>query len=187
MKRYAIGRFFKKEWRWFEAPHDVEGADMVNFFSYENVSPPGFQKRPTLTTVIDLTQPLDILWERTRKKFIREQIERGRRRGITVRKSDDFAAFYPIYLEFRSRRGLAAERFESLKENGILFLAYHEGRPIAGGVFVGDGVNIRAWVLASGRLSTNDGHLRDLIGEANRLVIWQALEWGKGHGLMLFD
>ena len=187
MKHYTLGRLFTKHWSWFERPHDVPGASMANFFSYEDVDLPHFTKKKTLTSVIDLTRPLEDIRSGMRAKFILSQIEKGIRRGITVEKSDDLAAFYPVYLRFRKGKNLARERFATLKENGILFLASYEGRLVAGGVFIGDGENMRAWVLASERLETMEGRQRDIIGEANRMVLSEAIQYAKHEGYRRFD
>ena len=187
MKRYSQGLLFRKEWYWFEDPRDIAGADMVNFFSYTKGDYEGFKRTSTLTSVIDLSCPLDELWNGTRKKFIQKQIEQGRNRGVTVEKSIDFAAFRPLFKAFRKRKKLMRIPYRVLEQNGILFLAKYEGKPIAGGIFIGDGVYIRAWVLASGRLEGSEGRMRDIFGSANRMVIWEAITYAKEHGYTLFD
>ena len=188
MKAYYLPTlFFRKKWIWFQDPHDVSDATMVTFFSYNNCSVGGFSKSVGLTSVIDLTRPIEEIWIAMRSKFIREQIGRGERRGIVVSASDDFPSFYPIYLDFRKRRKLATERFETLRKNGTLFLASVEGKVIAGGVFIGDGEHMRALVLASTRLENVSGRARDIIGEANRMVMWAAIKYAKTERYKRFD
>jgi len=45
----------------------------------------------------------------------------------------------------------------------------------------------RAWVLASKRLDNVSGRFREIIGQANRMVIWQAIMFAKDHGYRSFD
>jgi lipid II:glycine glycyltransferase (peptidoglycan interpeptide bridge formation enzyme) len=45
---------------------------------------------------------------------------------------------------------------------------------------------MRAYVLASGRFS-GDGREREIIGQANRMVIWEAMKYAKQQGYKLFD
>lgn len=187
MKHYTQGLLFRKEWYWFENPRDIAGADMVNFFSYTKGDYEGFKRTDTLTSVIDLSRSLEELWDTTRKKFMQRQIEQGRSRGVTVGESMDFEAFRPLFNVFRSKKKLPRISYAILKKNGKLFLAMHEGIPIAGGIFIDDGHHMRAWVLASRRLEGLEGRMRDIVGGANRMIIWEAIVYAKKNGYTLFD
>jgi len=187
MKQYVTGTIFKKLWFWFETPHDVPGADMVNFFTYSDGNYEGFTRTQTLTSVIALSATLDEIWSKTRKKFIQRQIEQGRSRGVTVAQSSDFTSFYPLFKDFRSSKKLPRISYKVLSQNGTLFLARFAGEVIAGGIFITDGTHVRAWVLASRRLDGMDGRMRDIIGDANRMVIWEAISWAKQNGYAVFD
>lgn len=186
MISYTQGTLLKKYWGWFERPRNVEGFAAATFFSYEKTDVPGFHRKETLTSIIDLSQSEDEIWSSMRESFIRKQIEQGRRRGITVTQSRDFRSFYPLYARFS--KTMAFERIPRsvLEKQGILFLAHHEGHLLAGGVFIGDGKYIRAWVLASQRFEQS-GRMRDLIGQANRLVVWEAIKYAKENGYRHFD
>ena len=186
MKKYTEGIFFKKYWEWFSTPHDVPGVAIANFFSYESADVPGFKRKESLTSVIDLSQSLEQIWKKMRKKFLREQIEKGNRKGVVATESKNFGAFMPMYDRFTRRSDFDAISETALR-NGLLFLASFEGQPIAGGVFVVDGKNMRALALASERLDEKNGRRRDIIGEANRIVIWAAISYAKDKGYSLFD
>ncbi len=187
MKSYVQGRVFPKYWGWFEAPHEVKGFAAATFLSYEKVDALGFRRKETLTSVIDLSESLETVFSRMRKSFIRKQIEQGKRRGIVVEKSDDFASFYPLYSAFSKKMNFERVPKSTLAGNGILFIAKHEGKILAGGVFIGDGVDMRAWVLASLRVGNASGRERDMIGEANRMIIEKALMCAKEAGYRQFD
>lgn len=187
-RTYTEGIFFKRYWEWFTAPRDIAGVDSADFISYVSVTIDGFHKTESQTSFIDLSQSLDAIWIGVRAGFVRKQIEQGRRRGVTVRRDDDFAAFYRLYRDFcrRIKKASYVSR-RSLQENGILFTAYYQEALIAGGVFIGDGVYLRAWVLASARGTAHNGRTRDVIGSANRAVLWEAIRFGKEHGYKTFD
>ena len=186
MKSYFLpGRFFKKKWVWFEDPHDVNDADMVTFFSYSNVEAPGFMRSAGITSVIDLRQPLQTIWEKMRKDFIRLQIERGSRQGIIVKQDDSFDMFRAVLEEFRASKGLQQQDYSVFREHGILFSAYLNGEMIAGGIFIGDEAHLRVWMLASKRLQ--DKTLKQRVGEANRMILWEAIKYAKEHDMALFD
>jgi lipid II:glycine glycyltransferase (peptidoglycan interpeptide bridge formation enzyme) len=188
-KHYSYGLFFPwlftKHWFWFEDPHDIEQAAMVNFFSYNDVDKEGFYKKEGLTTVIDLSQDMDMIWSKMRGSFICKQILKGEKNGIIVKQDDNFSEFKKIYSSFRKQKGIDIDRFSTFK-NGILFSAYHNNRMVAGGVFVSDGTNIRAWVLASLH-QTSDNREKEIIGQANRILIWEAMKHAKASGHKFFD
>lgn len=179
--------FFKKEWHWFDAPHDVEGADMITFFSYDDAKVLGFKKKKGLTSRIDLSQSEDELWNAMRKSFIRKQIRRGERNEVVIRQDNNFKSFKSVYTAFRKQKGIHADRYSVLQQHGTLFSAYYQGKLVAGGVFIADKVFMRAWVLASLRLEKSDGALRDIIGQANRMVLWEAIKYAKENGCGYFD
>ncbi len=182
---FLFNSFLRKEWFWFTRPVDVGGLAMVNFFSYEKVSAPGFKIKEGLTTAIDLTQSLETIWSNMRETFIREQIKRGQNNGIVVEHDDNFADFKTIYDDFRLKKGLPREKYETFL-NGTLFSAYYDSRMLAGVVYVGDGESFRAWQIASARLS-DDSKINGIIGRANRLVVWEAIKYAKEAGFKRFD
>lgn len=179
--------FFKRYFGWFEKPRDISHVAAATFFSYEDESSKGFIRTISLTTVINLTLSLELIWEKFRKKFICEQINRGMRRGIVVQQSDDFKSFNKFYKDFHKGKSIASVSLKLLEDQGILFLAWYEGAPIAGGVFIGDGIYMRAWVLASTRMTHQAGRMRDIIGEANRMIIWEAIRYAKKYAYQRFD
>jgi hypothetical protein len=63
-----------------------------------------------------------------------------------------------------------------IRKRGILITATYQGRLVAGGVFVSDGIDMRALILASDRL-TAGGSTSEIVGWANRMVIWDALRF----------
>jgi len=181
------GIFFKKYWFWFEGPVEVPGADMVNFFSYNKVDQLGFKRKERLTTVIDLKRELSAIWEKMREGFIRKQIIKGERNGIVVRQDENFSDFKRIYGKFRKDKNIHEDNFRVFEKNGILFSAYLANRMIAGGIFIANNNCFRAWVLASKRLSDLSGPEREIVGQANRTVIWQAIKYAKEKNYEVFD
>lgn len=188
MKSYLYRRFpFRQRWIWFGQPQDDPAVSSLTVFSYDDVDAPGFKKKAGLTTVIKLTNDISEIKARFRPKFITEQLTKGERKGIDVKQDNNFAGFYHLYKNFRSRKGIARDRYAVLRREGILFSAYYQGEMLSGGVFMGDGVYLRAWVLASKRLAGVAGPERELVGQANRLVIWAAIKFAKENGYHLFD
>lgn len=187
MKSYYLPTWYwRKKWVWFDAPHDVDDADMVTFFSYDDTAPEGFSKKKGATSVINLARDEAELWNQMREKFIRTQIRKGERNGIRVYESGDFGVFKSMYLEFRNRKKLPPDDFSLFEKHGLLLIAENDDGMLAGGVFLHDDAVMRAWVLASGRFA-DDNRRRELAGQANRMVIWEAIRIAKKKGLNLFD
>lgn len=179
------GKIFKKYWYWFTAPSDKLTGDLVNVFSYEDVSVAGFKKKVAPTTLIDLSRSQEELWEAMRKRYVREQIEKGKRNGIVVNQTDDWHIFKPIYLEFRKGKKLVDDD-PRVFEHMHVVSAYYNGAPIAGGAFVFDRDHARAYALASLRFN-EDGKMREIVGQANRMVVWETMLWAKAKGIKTFD
>jgi lipid II:glycine glycyltransferase (peptidoglycan interpeptide bridge formation enzyme) len=177
-------RLFKKEWHWFETPVDTN-ADIINVFSYDSIDVPGFKKKHALTTVIDLTKSEEDLRSALRRKFVREQIDKGVRNGITVSVGIHWEEFVPVYNEFRKGKGIESDDPRVFR-HCLVSGAYHEGKMVAGGAFIGDGEHLRALALASRRFQ-NDGRMREIIGQANRLLIWETIRFAKKNGYRSFD
>lgn len=188
MKTYFYRQFpFRQRWVWFGAPQEEKNIDLLNVFSYDDVLGLGFKKKVGWTTVIKLDQDLETIKSKFRGKFITEQLEKGERKGIVAKQDHNFAGFYPLYKNFRALKKIARDRYAVLKKEGILFSAYQQEEMLAGGIFIGDGTYLRAWVLASKRLDGVSGPERELVGQANRLVIWSAIKYAKGNNYQIFD
>lgn len=184
---YYPSLIFKKKWCWFAKPHDIKNVDMVTFFDYQNSSVAGFKKRVGFTSVIDLNQSIDEIWNKMRKNYIRKQIKRGERNGVVVQLDNKIDCFKKIYIQFRKDKKLPKENIKVFSDNAIIFNGYFQDKPIATGAFIGDGKYMRALVLASVRLTGVDGRMRDIIGQANRMLVWQAIKWAKESHYRLFD
>lgn len=186
MTQYDIRSLFKTRWVWFSEPSEVTGVDEVVFLSYEDGTFPGFRKKEGLTTVIDLTQSEEALWERMRKNFVRKQIRRGEDAGIVVREGTS-EEFLPLYKAFQAGKGFPASAVRQAGRVGTVLVAEHEDTLLAGGLFLGNGKQVRAFALASGRLGTGSGRFREQVGYANRMLLWEAMKRFKQEGHITLD
>lgn len=183
MRTYLLpNSFFKKKWVWFAEPRDEEGVDMLDVFSYRDVDAPGFKQKHSLTTCVDTTQDLEVIWRNMRESFVCKQIEQGRRRGVEVRQDENFDAFEKMYRAFRKEKGIPLQDPAIFRENCMLFSAYYEGEMIAGGAFMEDGTYMRTFVYASKRLTVDSGRMRDIIGQAGRIINWEVFQFAHNNG-----
>jgi CelD/BcsL family acetyltransferase involved in cellulose biosynthesis len=117
---------------------------------------------------------------------------RAKRKGVTVRAAtraeDVDRVFYGLQLETRRRLGVPIQprRFYTLlwrrmlePDHGFLLLAYHEGLPIAGAVFL-RAKDTLVWKYGASLKS--HWSLR-----ANPLILWTAIEHGCATGAAVLD
>lgn len=121
----------------------------------------------------------------------RNHIRQAERHAVHVemgRSSNALQTFYRLHLETRRRQGVPIQPwkfFEQLKKNvlegehGFVSLAYHEGRCIAGAIFLFYNKTITYKYSASNR---NLLHLRP-----NNLILWRAIQWGCENSYTLMD
>lgn len=179
-------KFLMKHWLWFTEPFEVVGSAMSNFFSYNKLSLANWQRRDGLTSILDLSQDLDQIWSSFRPNFIAKQIKKAEKNGIKIKISDDYNGFYKIYKNFRRLNNLSKDRLGVLKGHSVLLVAYYQDEMIAGGIFITNSQYWRAYVLASWRRDFS-GKNRELLGQANRLLIWEAIKIAKSTGHKFLD
>jgi len=181
---YDLPGLFHTRWFWFEKPKDISGVDEVVYFSYEKLAAEGFKRKKGMTTVIDLSHTEEDLYMQMRKKFVRKQISRGESRGIVVR-NGTYEEFLPLYKSFRKNKNIGFSRIAEAAEVGEIFIAEHEGKIVAAGLFLSDGRHVRAHALISKRLSSKE--MREIIGYANRILLWKAIRFYKSIGCKMMD
>lgn len=179
-------KFLLKHWFWFKDPFELKGAAMVNFFSYNKLDLPGFKRRDGLTTMIDLSSDLSDIWSSFRPNFIAKQIKKAEASGIVIKRSDDYRGFTKIYQHFRQANNLTTDRIDILQDKSILLVAYHQEKMIAGGIFIASRKYWRAYILASYH-PEHSGKQRELLGQANRLLIWHSIKEAKASGCQYLD
>lgn len=189
------GPFSIKEIWFSRRPFEVRGYDLVIFKNCKKlVDLKGFEVEEFTTSVIDLTQDLEIIWKNMSRKGVRRGIRRAKSMGVKVRLSEDYEQFYPIYRSFLRKKGLDRQRFlvpsktrfVNYARNGVLFTAELEDHVISGHLYFHDEREMRGIWAASRRLDVGK-ELAFMIGCANRLLIWEAIKYAKNKGIETFD
>lgn len=190
-KSYFI--FNSKEVHFSDYPFDIEGCDCVIFhFCKNEVNSEGFIHRESLTSIIDLTQDLDTIWQKMDRKSTRYSIKRAQKDGVKVRINGDCDQFYLIYKSFIRKKGInslfgvGTTNLEIMKKYGTLFVAEHDGEILGGHLYLENESHIKLWLSASKRLEVDREKAR-LIGNANRLLHWEAMKYAKEKGIREFD
>jgi CelD/BcsL family acetyltransferase involved in cellulose biosynthesis len=125
------------------------------------------------------------------KTRVREPIRQAARRGVEIRRAtakSDIGLFYEMLVETRRRHGSPVQprRFFDLlwdrvieKGFGFLLLAYKDGEPVGGTVYVHYHGTLTAKYNAS---APRHWKLR-----ANNSLYWSAIKWGCENGFTRFD
>ncbi len=149
----------------------------------------GFSFKEFSTSIIDLKEDLDSLWKNLSKSSCKYAIKRAKREGIKINININYEEFIKINNSFRESKKLSKSYLndvELMKKIGTLFIAKLGDEILGGNFYVNDEKNMR-WLLgASKRLEVNK-EKATLIGNANKLLIWEAIKFGKRNGIETFD
>lgn len=178
-----------KDYWWAKDLHDIDGFHKITFHNCENVIHlNGFQRETFYTHVIDLTQNTDEIWKKFSKSSCRYAINKAIRDGIKIKIDQNYDDFYLLNKKFREKKGLQLniDSIDTIKKCYTLFVAEYRDEIIGGQVYLNDDQHMR-WLLgASKRLEVNS-HMVTIIGNANRFLIWTAIQHAKANGLKEFD
>lgn len=181
--------FFKTKQIFFsDRIYDVEGCSSVMFSQCKSkLDLPGFKRKEGATSIIDLTQDLSELWKNMHKTY-RRRIRRAEKEGVHVKINERYDKFYQIYerlMKYKKIPGFR-ESFPTLKKYGTLFVAELEGELLGGIAFLENEASMFAWFGATRRLEV-EGDKWAVIGNANRLIVWEAIKYAKQKGIKECD
>jgi hypothetical protein len=180
---------FRRKDVWFgEQPFDISGYDGVIFYSCpRKVEAPGFVRRDFTTIAIDLAQDEDRLWKGI-DFWTRKKINKADNKGVEVMIDRRHEEFYDIYRTFRRDKGLVPYSLDPafMKRYGTLFVASLDGEIVGGHFFLSDGQHIRGLITGSKRLEA-DRYRANVIGYANRLIVWEAMKYARQKGIREYD
>lgn len=182
---------------WFDEPQPEEGIDVV-FFSQRSQPDANVICREKYTLVSDLTQTPEALFASINKDT-RNEIRRARNKdGVGCESalagdSQTMTAFCDFYDRFANQKGLARlvrSRMQLYAASGMLDLSLVKDK--AGEVIVwhahlvGSG---RARLLYSASLfrDSEDSQRRNLIGRANRCLLWEDMIRFQSLELAVYD
>lgn len=137
------------------------------------------------TVIIDLKQPLDVIWKNIKRKR-RSDIKRAEKRGITIEMNTCQEEYEEMVNALRTRYlGLPSIVVSSKTE--YLFIAKSkEGEVLAGELFITrlKGKTLRALYAASKRYIPEK---KTMAGLAHALLIWDSIKWAKKNGMTIYD
>ncbi|MEM2505876.1 MAG: peptidoglycan bridge formation glycyltransferase FemA/FemB family protein [Nitrososphaeria archaeon] len=180
---------FKIKQIWFaEVPYVDRDCSLLIFYDCKNkVDLQGFERHNYFTSVIDLNQDLENIWGRF-NKTTRNEIRRAYKEGLEIRINKDFDEFYKLYMRFKQKKGLKTRgpSLTTIKRYGVLFTALKDGEILTGQVYYTDGQTMR-WIIGASKRLEISGRQKVLISYANRLLIWEAIQYAKRKRIAEFD
>jgi len=173
-------------------PFDIDGCAAANFIFCKNkVDATGFTCLNKFTAVIDLTKDIDFIWKNIRRRS-REYINQARREGIRVSLNQYYDEFYQINKAFHHIGGFGLifgmdiPTVQTMKKYATLFTAEYGGEVLGGNLFLEDENHIRLWQSAFNRHKVAKRKAA-LMGKANRLIYWEAINYAREKGIKEFD
>jgi lipid II:glycine glycyltransferase (peptidoglycan interpeptide bridge formation enzyme) len=148
----------------------------------------GFTFIESCTIVINLKKDLDVIWKGMGNGSCRRPIKRAKKNGVEIKINENYEEFLEINDSFRKAKKLPefSIDIDLMKKIGTLFVM-KLGDEILGGIFyLNDEKNMRGLIGASKRLGVNKKKAA-LIASANKLLIWEAIKFGKENGMEILD
>jgi len=136
---------------------------------------------------IDLTMPLEQMWEESFTYACRKNIRRAQRENVRIFQAAceaDLDAFHSIYTGTMDRnqasksyyfpRAYFADLLENLPDNALILLAEYQDRIVAGTLYLYDDENMYSYLGGA-------DHAYQQVRPTNQ-VIYEAIRWGQAHG-----
>lgn len=157
----------------------------------------GVAEQPEHTILADLSPDEDTLFAGLHK-MARRNVRTAERMGVTAGRDDDFEGFWDIFTATNERAQLGSfprEYYETLLREGnkdgsaaYLVLSRHEGRPLAGGMFLAIGDNtayLYGGSIRDDRPPLEGDKRKD--AKAPDAFYWNAMLDAKARGYTTFD
>ena len=174
-----------KEIQFCDYPFEVGDCDSVTFVHCKSkVDAEGFTCEEKFTSIIDLTQDLDTIWGNMSQGNCRKPIRRAERAGVKIKVNQHYDEFYEMYRSVRKIKALPGFllSLKDIRRNATLFVAEVNGEIISGHGYLEDEDNMISWVIGSKRFEKDKEHIT-LVGNASKLIIWEAIKYGKEKGI----
>jgi len=185
-----IGFLKIKEFWFSDDIFDVKNCHKLVFRACKKkVGKIGFQQEEFTTLTLNLEKDLETIWQGMEKSSCRYAIRRAEKDGVKIFINKHYREFYRTYKRFNRNKKLSVTHWrpDDMQKYGTLFTAVLNNKVIAGNFYLEDKRNIR-WLLgASQRLEALSNQEKIAIGNANRLIIWEAIKYAKLKRIQEFD
>jgi lipid II:glycine glycyltransferase (peptidoglycan interpeptide bridge formation enzyme) len=170
----------------------IPNWDVVTYHTYKNWGNiKGYEKKLCLNATIDLSQPIDIIWNKIKRQHKRH-IRHAERNGIKVSISNNYEEFYQLNKKFLTQKnyidlfGLNILSSKFMKKYGILFIAKINDLMLCGNLYFHDENNV---FLASSVYQVKDNNIdiKKMSIDANCSMHWEAMKYFKNLDINNYD
>jgi len=167
-------------------------CDVVTYRTYKNWGEiKGFERKKCLTTTIDLSQSIDVIWNKIQRQHKRH-IHRSEKNGTKVSLSKNYEEFYQLYKKFLKQKnytdffGVNVLSSKFIKKYGILFIAEKNSEILGGNLYFHDKNNA---LLASSvyQIMENNIDNKKASIDANCSMQWEAMQYFKNLDIINYD
>ncbi len=153
-----------------EDPVLVKSCSQIHFVSYNNLDVKGFHKSIQKTPIISLNNDIDSIFKKF-SKTTRNEINKtlSNEKLHFECDSSKFDEFYSLYVNFerKKKRSFKLRSLDMLKKGSKLFLAFYEGELIAGILCYDTELILRANIICSKRMNSEDKEYLKTISNAS--------------------
>jgi hypothetical protein len=181
-RKYGVTKIVKIFFSQAPLTVNLPDCDVLSYFSYKNWGEiEGFEKKQGLTTTIDLSQDIDIIWNKIKRQQKRH-IRRAEKEGTKVTISNNYKGFQKIFKGFLKQKnyadpsGLNVPTSDFMKKYGVLFLAENQGEILGGNLYFHDEHNALSAFIAYPLLKNSLGETKRIY-DANCSIHWEAIRY----------
>jgi hypothetical protein len=170
--------------------NNFQDWDFVRYCTYKNLGEiNGFERYQFSTTTIDLSQNIDVIWNKI-KRHHKRHIRRAEKNGTQVKVSHNYEGFYQNYKKFLKQKnyadilGLSSLSPQFMQKYGILFVAENQGESLGGNLYFHDN---NSTLLTRIFYQNFENSLEKNIYDANCFIHWEAIQYFKNRDFSNYD
>ena len=151
--------------------------DKIKFKCYNKIKNKNLIETRRHSLIIDLSKPLEKIWNDFEKRN-RNSINKAKKLGIKIKKSNNFRIFYDFYRPNIEKKKSYIYPLSFLKR-GLLFVAKYKDEIVSGSVFLMDKDEKTIVQIVNATKKRIHG--------VNNLLLWHVIKWSKRNELKIFD
>jgi lipid II:glycine glycyltransferase (peptidoglycan interpeptide bridge formation enzyme) len=171
---------------------DIPDCDLVTYHTYKNWGDiKGFERTNYLTTTIDLSQSIDVMWNKITRQHKRH-IKRAVKNGTDITVSENYEWFYQVNKKCLKQKkladpiGLNIRPSKFMQKYGTLFIAENHGEILGANLYFHDEKNA-LYVEGICKNIENNIENKKWSIDANCYLHWVAMKYFKNMHIINYD
>jgi len=190
-RKFGIFKFVNVYFAEEPGTGNIPDCEVATYNTYKNWGDiNGYEKNTCLTTIIDLRQGIDEIWNKIKRQHKRH-IRRAKKNGTTVTVSNNYEGFHQIYKKFLKQNNFG-DPFELnivssqfMRKYGILFIAENQGEIWGWNFYFHDKNNVLLLESAYNVETTIENKKKS--ADANCYLHWEAMQYFKNMDIISYD